>query len=185
MGTLINGIYIPDSGEMGWGTGQNKLNDTLELLAKRTEYFPNDGTHGDAAHGPDYAKVSELFTAAQARAAVEGNSDAAALTGESGTSGQVLQSDGVNASWGDVSGGGQAAYTKVASGSVTLSNGTGTVDTGVATDGQYYTVNIDPVGADVAASLDGTGTNYVIHIEENSSNVGNPTVGYEFVRSEL
>jgi len=46
------------------------------------------------------------YTNAEARNAVEGNSDAADLLGSSGSAGQVLTSDGSNASWEDSSGGG-------------------------------------------------------------------------------
>jgi len=77
------------------------------------------------------------------------------------------------------------AYSTAASGSTTLSSGAGTVDTGIATDGDHYDVNVNPGAADIAVSLDGSGSNYVIHLEENTTSVGNPTVKYQLVRSEL
>ena len=77
------------------------------------------------------------------------------------------------------------AFSVAASGSTTLSSGSETADTGVATDSNHYDVNINPGAADIAVSLDGSGSNYVIHIEENTTSVGNPTVDWQLVRSEL
>lgn len=75
----------------------------------------------------------------------------------------------------------------LASGTVTLSSGTATVDTGVAvsTSG-FFDVKVRPeAGADIAVSLEddsgGTG-NWLIHVEENSTSVGNPTVGWKLKR---
>ena len=80
---------------------------------------------------------------------------------------------------------GEDAGTLATSGSTTLSSGSGTADTGVATDGGFYDVYVDPGGADIAVSLDGSGTNYTIHIEEHTTSVGNPTVGWQLARSNL
>ena len=77
------------------------------------------------------------------------------------------------------------AHSLAASGSATLSSGSGTVDTGVGTDSDHYDVNVNPGSADIAISLDGSGSNYVIHLEENTTSVGNPTVGWQLLRSEL
>jgi hypothetical protein len=77
------------------------------------------------------------------------------------------------------------AYSLAASGSATLSSGSATVDTGVATDSNLYTVNFNPGAADIAVSLDGSGTNYQLHFSENNTSVGNPTVDWQLSRSEL
>ena len=77
------------------------------------------------------------------------------------------------------------AYSLTASGSTTLSSGSGTVDTSVTTGSTPHQINVEPGGADIAVSLDGSGTNYVIHIEENTTSVGNPTVGWQLVESNL
>jgi hypothetical protein len=77
------------------------------------------------------------------------------------------------------------AFSLAASGSTTLSSGSGTVDTGVATDSGHYDINLNPGAADIAMSLDGSGTNYVVHFEENSTSVGNPTVDWELIQSQL
>lgn len=78
------------------------------------------------------------------------------------------------------------ALNVVASGSETLSGGSGTVDTGVAVDDAHYMVPVSPQsGADIAMSLEddtgGTG-NYVLHLEENTSSIGNPTIGWKMLR---
>lgn len=70
-------------------------------------------------------------------------------------------------------------------GQLQLSSGSATVDTNRAVDDQHYMVALSPQdGADVAASLEddtgGTG-NYLLHLEENSTSVGNPTVGWKLI----
>jgi len=77
-----------------------------------------------------------------------------------------------------------------ASDSVTLSGGSATVDTGVTVDDStFWNVSLAPEnGADVAASLEddtgGTG-NYLLHIEENTTTVGNPTVNWKLTEDVL
>jgi len=72
----------------------------------------------------------------------------------------------------------------VASGTATLSSGTAVVDTGYQTDTTaFYDVQLNPDGCDIAASLDSTGSTYEIHLEENTSSVGNPDVKWRLVRS--
>lgn len=166
MGTTIFGVYVPDPGETNW-IGAGELNDSLELLGKRTRNLPTDGTHGDAAHGPDYATVSQLLDPATISPSELGFDPA--------TQSELDRKPDANTQ----------AYSLAASGSVTLSNGKGTDDTGVTTDNGHYTVNINPDNADVAVSLDGSGANYVLHFEENSTQVGSPTVSWQLVRSEL
>jgi hypothetical protein len=77
------------------------------------------------------------------------------------------------------------AYSKAAFDTAQLSSGDGVVDTGVATDSRHYNVNLNPGNADIGVSLDGSGDTYVIYFEENTTEIGNPTVGWELVRSEL
>jgi len=77
------------------------------------------------------------------------------------------------------------AFSLATSGSATLSAGSAVVDTGVATDTDHYSVSFDPGAADIAASLDGSGTNYQLHFDENTTAVGTPTVGWQLLRSEL
>lgn len=72
-----------------------------------------------------------------------------------------------------------------ASGSTTLSSGAGTADTGVATDSGHYDKSINPGAAHVDASLDGSGTTYTIHFAEQSTAVGNPTVTWQLLESQL
>lgn len=77
----------------------------------------------------------------------------------------------------------------LASGEATLSSGSATVDTGVSTSttaGYFVGVALRPEsGADIAASVEddsgGTG-NWVIHLEENTTSVGNPTVGWKLTQ---
>lgn len=75
-----------------------------------------------------------------------------------------------------------------ASGSVTLSGGVGTVDTGIsATDATHYlALGVDDPNADVklAGKLfwdDSAGT-YKVEISEVDTSVGNPTVNYDILR---
>lgn len=67
----------------------------------------------------------------------------------------------------------------VDTGSVSLTNGTGTANTGITADeAKYYDVSIMPQSnGDVAASLEYDGTTIIIHIEENTT-TNNPTVNY-------
>jgi hypothetical protein len=76
--------------------------------------------------------------------------------------------------------------TELANGEATLSSGSTTVDTGVSTStdsGYFVDVALRPEdGADVAASLEddsGGSGNWVLHLEENTTSVGNPTVGWQ------
>lgn len=57
-------------------------------------------------HAGDASAHHTKYTNTEARTAVEGSVDAADLTGASGLAGQVLESDGTNAAWADVSGSG-------------------------------------------------------------------------------
>jgi hypothetical protein len=256
MGQQYNDIYVPSTGEKNWTQG-GELNDGLELLAKRSAIASDDGQTLEATEISSAlvngATITSLLGAnisddggslavldADIRAAVEGESDVADLSGADGTADQVAQTDGANVSWVDlpsgttdtridvadsggvvvsepdtmtVSASGDAsvtvsddgsggvtvdvsatdtdtdtntqAFSLAASGSTTLSSGAGTVDTGVSTDSDHYDVNVNPGSADIAVSLDGSGSNYVIHFEENSTSVGNPTVDYQLLRSEL
>jgi len=77
------------------------------------------------------------------------------------------------------------AYSKAAFDTAQLSSGDGVVDTGVPADSRHYNININPGNADIGVSLDGSGETYVIYFEENTTEIGNPTVGWELVRSEL
>lgn len=97
-----------------------------------------------------------------------------------------LQPDESQDNWlvvgrGTPSGGGA---TVVASGTVTLSSGSGAVDTGVSADtGYHYDLRLSPQSAgDVAGSLEHNGTSYTVRVEENTTS-NNPDVAYELVRS--
>ena len=76
----------------------------------------------------------------------------------------------------------------VAAGSVTLSSGSATVDTGVSATGAtfYPALGVDDPNADVnlAAKLffDGSAGTYKITIDEVGTSVGNPTAHYKIVR---
>jgi hypothetical protein len=85
-------------------------------------------------------------------------------------------------------GGSQALISVAGSGSVTLSSGTATVDTGLsATDATFYlALGVDDPNADVnlAGKLfwdDSAGT-YKIGIDEVDTSVGNPTANYDVLR---
>jgi hypothetical protein len=71
----------------------------------------------------------------------------------------------------------------VATGTVTLTDGAGTDDTGVSVDRtRYWDLKISPQTAgDVAASLEDDGSTYIVHIEENTT-ANNPDVGYKLAR---
>lgn len=81
-----------------------------------------------------------------------------------------------------------ALIANAASGSVTLSSGSGTVDTGLsATDATFYlALGVDDPDADVkvAGKLfwdDSAGT-YKVEFTEVDTSVGNPTVNYDILR---
>jgi len=76
------------------------------------------------------------------------------------------------------------AIDEVASGDATLSSGSVTVDTGHAiNDTNTYQVAINPDdGADIAASLEEGGTNYYLHLEENTTSIGNPGCKWSLLR---
>jgi hypothetical protein len=71
-----------------------------------------------------------------------------------------------------------------ATGSVTLSGGSGTDNTGItASTSSYYDVRIMPQSAaDVAASLEYDGSTIIVHVEENTTS-NNPTVNYQLLES--
>lgn len=74
----------------------------------------------------------------------------------------------------------------VASGSVTLSSGEATIDTGVGvgtTATFYVALGPDTDDADVAADIRAqSGGNYEVDIQETDTDVGTPTVNYDVVR---
>lgn len=81
---------------------------------------------------------------------------------------------------------GSVSMNSVASGNVTLSSGQATVDTGIGegTTATFF-VAFGPVtdGAEVAATIEAQSNgNYVVHIDEQNTSVGNPTVEYDVVR---
>lgn len=92
---------------------------------------------------------------------------------------------GAGLSYDDASG--SVSFSVVASGSKTLSGSTGTADTGVPVDSGHYLPSASPpADVDIAASLhrDDAGTgNWVIHLEENTTSVGNPTVGWKLIET--
>jgi hypothetical protein len=166
------GLYKPDVGEDGYGDEKNADADDLD---KRLQNLPDDGTHDNTAHATDYAATDHTHPASD-------------LEQSNATNGQHLAWDG--SAWVPVdpptdTDTNTQAYSLAASGSTTLSSGAGTVNTGVGTDSDHYDINVNPGTADIAASLDGSGSNYVIHLEENTTSVGNPTVKYQLLRSEL
>jgi hypothetical protein len=67
----------------------------------------------------------------------------------------------------------------VDTGSVSLTNGTGTVNTGITADtGKYYDVSIMPQSSgDVIPSIEYDGSTIIVHIEEKTT-ANNPTVNY-------
>jgi len=74
----------------------------------------------------------------------------------------------------------------VASGSVTLSSGSATVDTGVGVGNTatfFVALGPDTDDADVAAEIRAnSGNNYEVDIDETATSVGNPTINYDIVR---
>ena len=177
-------FYLPDAKEDSWGDDKN---DDWQDLDKRLQNLPTDGTHDNGAHATDYAETGHDNTAHATDYAAAGHTHPASdLEQSSATNGQHLAWDG--SAWVPVdppTDTNTQAHSLAASGSTTLSSGSGTVDTGVATDSDHYDVNVNPGAADIAVSLDGSGSNYVIHLEENTTSVGNPTVDWQLIRSEL
>lgn len=82
--------------------------------------------------------------------------------------------------------GGTLIQENVASGSVQLSSGSATVDTGISestTATFYVALGPDTDDSEVAASIDANSSgNYEVHIDEINTSVGNPTVRYDIVR---
>jgi hypothetical protein len=78
-----------------------------------------------------------------------------------------------------------SAYSKVAENTTTLSSGSAIADTGVSTDNSNYTINFNPGAANIAATLDGSGTTYAIRFSERGTTVENPTVSWQLLRSQL
>lgn len=74
----------------------------------------------------------------------------------------------------------------VASGSIALSSGSATIDTGVGvgtTATFYVALGPDTDDADVAADIRAqSGGNYEVDIQETDTSVGNPTINYDVVR---
>jgi len=118
MGQQYNDIYVPATGEKNWTQG-GELNDGLELLAKRSAIASDDGQTLEASEISSTlvngGTITSLLGAnisddggslavldADIRAAVEGGSDVADLSGADGTADQVPQTDGANVSWVDL-----------------------------------------------------------------------------------
>lgn len=78
----------------------------------------------------------------------------------------------------------QFGLENVSNGTVTLSGGVATVDTGHSTNqANEYDVWINPGNqADIAVSLEAGATNYIIHFEENTTSVGNPDCRWRLMR---
>lgn len=79
-----------------------------------------------------------------------------------------------------------ALISVVASGSVTLSSGSATVDTGISsgTTATFFpalgTISDD---AEVAADISSpSGSNHIVELEETDTSVGNPSVEYDIIR---
>ena len=90
----------------------NDANNTIVLTSDTITVAGNSVSLGASTsiNHNDLSNISSddhhsKYTNAEARNAVEGNSDAADLLGSSGSAGQVLTSDGSNASWEDSGGG--------------------------------------------------------------------------------
>lgn len=174
MGTTIYGVYIPSQGETDW-LDAGELNDSLALLGKRTRNLPESGDIPSVDIGSASGVVvtdSDLLTITASGAASVSVTDSG--SGEATVDVSATDTD-TNTQ----------AFSLADSGTTTLTQGKATATTSVATDNNHYTVTVDPGGADIAVSLDGTGSQYVIHIEENSSQIGNPDVGWQLMRSEL
>lgn len=134
--------------------------------------------------------------------------DVAGLAGGDGTAGQVAQTDGAAVSWVTLphddltsigpsdhhqepsagtgitdEGTNQFGLNVVASGDATLSAESAVIDTGhPINDTNTYQVGLNPDdGADIAASLEEGGTNYQLHLEENTTSVGNPGCKWSLV----
>ena len=161
---------------------------------------------------PDNSSEDTLLNRGWERFLKDGESheiDVAELAGGLGSAGMVAQTDGADVTWvtlphddltsvgandhhqDPTAGGGltdegtnQFGLDSVANGDDTLSSGTATIDTGHAIDDSAeYTVMINPDdGADIAASLEEGGTNYQLHLEENTTSVGNPGCRWRLLR---
>lgn len=142
-------------------------------------------TYDDANNTLEISSSDTQLSNTEVRSAVEGDTDVADLSGSSGSSGQIPETDGTTVSWVSPTDTNTQAYSLAASGSTSLSSGAGTANTGVSTDSGHYDVSVNPGGADIAVSLDGGGTSYHIHMEEHTTSVGNPTVGWQLLESNL
>lgn len=96
--------------------------------------------------------------------------------------------DSVDATNGYTIDGSAFAQSVAASGSVTLSSGTATVDTGISATGATFTLSlgVDDPDADVDLTgrlfWDDSAGTYKIEIVEATTSVGNPTANYDVVR---
>lgn len=106
--------------------------------------------------------------------------------GASGTRWSTVYASTVNAASIADDSGNTVLANRVASGSVTLSSGAATVDTGVGvgtTATFYVALGPDTDDAEVAATIKApSGGNYTVHIDELNTSVGNPSIRYDIVR---
>ncbi|WP_435075951.1 hypothetical protein [Halococcus sp. AFM35] len=185
MGTLIAGVYVPDDGETGWALGENKVNDSLELLATRTQNLSADGTalDGDAAsvggNAPSDILLDTFGSVDPNNLSFDPVTDEEQTTHTNDTDAHHEPTPNTQ------------AFALAAEGTTSL-NGSEVVvvDTGVAVDAGYYmpVPGELPDNMDIVLSLEkdtgGTGT-FQIHIEQNTTAVTTGTVGWQLMESTL
>lgn len=166
--------------------------DDLDRLADRVAARLDPGAYGDKVllTRRQLAAIAGGGLSAGALTALGfGQSEAQSAVGQVGTSSSPVDVFGATVDSGTYEVDNEQALMSVAvSGSVQLSSGSATVDTGLsATSATFYlALGVDDPGADVdlAGKLfwdDSAGT-YKITIEEVSTSVGNPTANYDVLR---
>ena len=205
MGQTIAGIYIPEQGETNWAVDTDEFNDSLELLARRTQNLSDDGT----TYSPDTisggvvggASLSSLLGANLAidaddtlnatdtdtqRTDEDIEDVVGALLVASGAA-SVSYDDANDTLTIDATDTDTQAYSTVASGSVSLGGSeTVDIDTGVAVDSNFYVPECNPpADCDYVVSLfrDDSGTgNWVIRFKQDSTAVTSGTVNWRLKR---
>ena len=164
MGQVVAGIYVPEQGETNWAVDTDEFNDSLRLLARRTQNLSDDG----ATYSPDVISGGVV--------------GGASLSSLLGTNLAIGADDTLNATDTDTQ-----AYSTVASGSVSLGGSeTVDIDTGVAVDSNFYVPECNPpADCDYVVSLfrDDSGTgNWVIRFKQDSTTVTSGTVNWRLKR---
>jgi X-X-X-Leu-X-X-Gly heptad repeat protein len=173
-GNVVGSLYAKSDGDVSLQHGGS--NTEFEVTSAGLDLLTNDinsvGTLTASTGNITNADLGTLASALDANSQDITNINSLDANGISGTSLTI--------------GGNTVVTSVVASGSVTLSSGSATIDTGVSestTATFMVALGPDTDDADVATDIRAaSGGNYEVDIQETDTSVGNPTIRYDIIR---